>query len=105
MSEAIKDPSNFVLKPPHRAPISTYSHENRTITFTLSEPTYLLLQFNDSVAHLGGLLAIFAEAKPMSPLSDPHAGYSDPGVVSVARPSPIPSLCTHFTRTGIEWRR
>ena len=24
---------------------------------------------------------------------------------SVARPSLIPSLCTHFTRAGIEWRR
>ena len=24
---------------------------------------------------------------------------------SEARPSPIPSLCTHFTRAGIEWRR
>ena len=22
-----------------------------------------------------------------------------------ARPSLIPSLCTHFTRAGIEWRR
>ena len=25
--------------------------------------------------------------------------------VAVARPSLIPSLCTHFTRAGIEWRR
>ena len=24
---------------------------------------------------------------------------------TMARPSPIPSLCTHFTRAGIEWRR
>ena len=24
---------------------------------------------------------------------------------SAARPSLIPSLCTHFTRAGIEWRR
>ena len=23
----------------------------------------------------------------------------------MARPSLIPSLCTHFTRAGIEWRR
>ena len=25
--------------------------------------------------------------------------------VGEARPSPIPSLCTHCTRAGIEWRR
>ena len=27
------------------------------------------------------------------------------GGAGVARPSPIPSLCTHFTRAGIEWLR
>ena len=27
------------------------------------------------------------------------------GIFTAARPSPIPSLCTHFTRAGIEWRR
>ena len=25
--------------------------------------------------------------------------------IDTARPSLIPSLCTHFTRAGIEWRR
>ena len=30
---------------------------------------------------------------------NPEAG------IQTARPSLIPSLCTHFTRAGIEWRR
>ena len=28
-----------------------------------------------------------------------------PAAAAEARPSLIPSLCTHFTRAGIEWRR
>ena len=32
-------------------------------------------------------------------------GNDDANVPWLARPSLIPSLCTYFTRAGIEWRR
>ena len=35
----------------------------------------------------------------------PRARAKPQGPSVPARPSLIPSLCTHFTRAGIEWRR
>ena len=34
-----------------------------------------------------------------------RAYFKDNNLSYKARPSLIPSLCTHFTRAGIEWRR
>jgi len=85
VSETIKFPSSFVRKPPHRAPKTKYDTASRKISFSLGEPTYQLLQFNDTRAPLGGLLAILAEAKPSPP-------ESDPGVVSIAKWGVKPSI-------------
>ena len=43
-------------------------------------------------------VAAAAAAAPSRKRSAPDEG-------GAARPSLIPSLCTHFTRAGIEWRR
>ena len=43
------------------------------------------------------------DACPTREKQVPSCSYYD--LVEEARPSLIPSLCTHFTHAGIEWRR
>ena len=54
--------------------------------------------------------SVMGPGQASSPMAD-HAWDNGPFAALLltaavrARPSRIPSLCTHFTRAGIEWRR
>ena len=56
------------------------------------------------------LVDISADTQASTPIASHRAGkvtniFGSEGARRMARPSLIPSLCTRFTRAGIEWRR
>lgn len=70
---AVANPANHTLKPQHRAPVTTFDRSTATITFTLREPGYFLLQFGSSGPE--HVLLIFADPAQLSP-----GIAADPGV-------------------------
>ena len=58
-------------------------------------------------AAAAGLSALFGrdEEAEAQPKLDPMVKKLDDAAATEASPSPIPSLCTHPIRAGIEWRR
>ena len=73
--------AGYTLKPPYRAPATTWSPGTKSITFTLALADYLILQLDD-----GRALVILADNAPEKA---PRRG--DPGVLSVADLGILPS--------------
>ena len=71
-----------------------------------SEIKLLLTDLNDGLSPTEDELTWVVAAARQTPTadSDDEGGRQEEGF-EAARPSLIPSLCTQFTRAGIEWRR